>query len=100
MFSFKVHHSLSKSAERFIMALFAPLDGKLDDIKSSFDSKLAEFKSEFGSKIDGLTAEIADLKTRVPDPAEVAALEAKADGIKSAIDAAKLADEPAPETVA
>lgn len=92
MFSFKVHHSLSKSAERFIMALLTPISEKLDAIDTSFKAKLAEFKGV----LEGVKAELADIKTRVVDQSELDAISAKADVIKTEIDNAKIADEPAP----
>jgi hypothetical protein len=84
--------ALSPGLESFIMATISDISSKVDDLKTSTDAKFGEFIAE----VKTLSDEVADLKTKITDPAELDAVAAKLDTNKSDVDAVVVNPEPAP----
>lgn len=86
--------ALSPGLESFIMATISEISSKVDDLKASTDSKLGEFVAE----VKSLSDQVADLTTKITDPAELDSVAAKLDANKQAVDAVVVnpAPEPAP----
>jgi len=100
MFTVNVVHTfaLSPAMEALFVANISEISTKVDDLKASTESKFGEALSY----IQELTAEVADLKTKITDPAELDAVAAKLDANKADVDGKVIKPEvvPVPEPTA
>jgi outer membrane murein-binding lipoprotein Lpp len=81
---FTINHviQLSPALESFLMSTISDLDQKVDALKASTDAKIGELITG----VKAFSDQVADLNTKITDPAAVDALAAKLDANKAAVD--------------